>query len=131
MPAETPAATTAPPTRRRPSLQRPYRRLPRADWPRGWRIVEEGRFGETAPPVLWVHLDAGEIPVDEAARLALDALQAIGGELRADDLTYLPEQERAVGQLDAVYLRASLEAYKEHGHTRVRVSMLAWPGRTG
>lgn len=94
---------------------------PRLDWPGGWRLVDQGRFGTRRSPVIWYQLEAGDIPLDEAASVALETLRPLAGTISFEEVTFLPGEKRAVAQVRGALARGAIESRSQRETTTVRV----------
>ena len=104
---------------------------PRLDWPEGWRLVDQGRFGTRRSPVIWYQLEAGDTPRDEAASLALETLRPLLGTLSFEDVSFLPEEDRAIAQFRGALARGAIETGSQRETTTVRVILETKAGVRG
>jgi len=94
---------------------------PHVEWPAGWRLLDEGRFGGGETSTAWYQLDAGELPPDEAAEAGVRALRGLVGTLDQENLSVTSATGRAVGQISGSLAWGAVDARGTDDGTEVRV----------
>jgi hypothetical protein len=97
-------------------------------WPRGWRLVGRGRFGDTDRPVAWLRFEAPGTAVDELASEALDPLEPVAGEIELRSVARDGSGLRAVAQMRGQLLRAAADATAGEGQSVVSLTIETRPG---
>ena len=100
-------------------------------WPRGWRLVGRGRFGDPDQPVAWLRFEAPGTAVDELATEALDPLVPLAGDVDLRSVARDNEGRRAVAQLRGQLLRAAADATAGQGQSVVSLTIETRPGVLG
>jgi hypothetical protein len=97
-------------------------------WPRGWRLVGRGRFGDADRPVAWLRFEAPGTAVDELASVALDPLEPLAGDIELRSVARDNSGRRAVAQLRGQLLRAAADATAGEGQSVVSLTIETRPG---